>query len=246
MADPLVAELLFDQLPDVVFFVKDAAGRYAVVNRTLMRRCGCARKSELIGRAATEVFPAEFGAGYAAQDAYVIAQGRPLHDRLELHLYPDRAKGWCLTHKIPLRDAGGLVIGLAGISYDLRLPDTANPAYQRVAQVIERIRSAYAEPLSLADLASHALMSISQLERYIQRILGLTPKQLIIKTRLEAATALLEQDANIAAIAAACGYADHSAFSRQFKAIVGVAPSEYRRVVRRGQPAPADAAGSDV
>lgn len=235
MADPLVAELLFDQLPDVVFFVKDAGGRYAVVNRTLMRRCGCRRKSELIGRSAADVFPAEFGAGYAAQDAYVIAQGRPIHDRLELHLYPDRTRGWCLTHKLPLRDGDGPVIGLAGISYDLRLPDTANPAYQRVAQVIERIRTGYAEPLKLAVLAREALMSIAQLERYVQRILGLTPKQLIIKTRLEAAATLLERDRPVAEIAAACGYADHSAFSRQFKAAVGVAPSEYRRVVRAGR-----------
>ena len=61
LADPLFAEALFDRLADVVFFVKDAHGRYVVVNSTLMRRCGCAHKGSLIGHSPLEVFPPELG-----------------------------------------------------------------------------------------------------------------------------------------------------------------------------------------
>jgi AraC-like DNA-binding protein len=32
-------------------------------------------------------------------------------------------------------------------------------------------------------------------------------------------------------VAALCGYTDHSAFTRQFKAIVGVTPLEYRMLL---------------
>ena len=31
---------LFDAIPGVVFFVKDAQARYALVNQTLVQRCG--------------------------------------------------------------------------------------------------------------------------------------------------------------------------------------------------------------
>jgi AraC-like DNA-binding protein len=32
-------------------------------------------------------------------------------------------------------------------------------------------------------------------------------------------------------VAALCGYTDHSAFTRQFKATVGITPSEYRTLL---------------
>jgi hypothetical protein len=55
------SEALFDRLADVVFFVKDAHGRYVVVNSTLMWRCGFAHKGSLIGHSPLKVFPPEQG-----------------------------------------------------------------------------------------------------------------------------------------------------------------------------------------
>ena len=66
-------------------------------------------------------------------------------------------------------------------------------------------------------------------ERLVKRVFHLTPRELLIKTRIEAASALLlESDRSIADIAFACGYCVHSAFTRQFKATVGVAPAQFR------------------
>ena len=49
------------------------------------------------------------------------------------------------------------------------------------------------------------------------------------KTRVDAASRLLRGSAlTVAAIAQACGYADHSAFTRQFKATVGLTPRAFR------------------
>jgi len=33
-------------------------------------------------------------------------------------------------------------------------------------------------------------------------------------------------------VAASCGYSDHSAFARQFKATIGMTPSQYRALQR--------------
>jgi AraC-like DNA-binding protein len=53
---------------------------------------------------------------------------------------------------------------------------------------------------------------------------------LLVKLRLERAADLLDGRASIAAIAQTCGYSDHSAFTRQFRAVVGVTPRDYRRL----------------
>jgi len=228
LANPFFAEALFDTLPDVVFFVKDANGCYLVVNQTLAQRCGLRHKSEMLGRSPLEVFPSELGASYATQDQQVIESGQAIHNQLELHLSANRVSIWCLTHKIPLLDRERRVIGLSGISRDLRMPDRDHPVYQRIADVVLYIQKNYAEQLKLESLAHMAHLSVAQLERHMQHIFDLTPKQLIIKTRLDAATSLLKETCNISEIAHVCGYADHSAFSRQFKATVGLSPTDYR------------------
>ncbi len=230
LTDPFFAEALFDQLTDVVFFVKNARGCYTVVNRTLMQRCGCQHKSELIGRTPLDVFPSVLANGYASQDQHVIRRGQAIDNQLELHLYINQTPVWCLTHKIPLFDREGSIVGLAGISRDLHMPDNHHPVYQRIADVVAYIQQHYAKQLTLECLAQVAQLSVAQLERYMQRIFQLTPKQFIMKTRVETATRLLGQEQTIAAIAFACGYADHSAFSRQFKAAVGISPVAYRKL----------------
>ena len=112
---PFPGEELFDGITDTVFFLKDHAGRYVAVNRTLVARCGVAGKSDLIGRTALEVFPAPLGAHIAEQDAGVVADRRSIAGQLERHLYPGGSEGWCLTWKEPLIGHKGRAIGLAGI-----------------------------------------------------------------------------------------------------------------------------------
>ena len=76
-------------------------------------------------------------------------------------------------------------------------------------------------------------MSASQLERTFRRVLGLTPKQLIMRFRLEEALRLLTTgDDSIADVAVACGYYDQSAFARHFKRVVGTTPAAYRATHR--------------
>ncbi|MGO4382274.1 helix-turn-helix domain-containing protein [Pseudoduganella sp. RAF53_2] len=232
IADVFFTEPLFDSLPDVVFFVKDTEGRYAVVNQTLAKRCGVKDKAALLGRTAVEVFAQPFGSRFLAQDRAVLDDGAEIEDQLELHLYPNRAPGWCLTQKRLLRDKAGHIVGLCGISRDLAMADHKNPAYHKVAEAVRVIHEQFDGPLALPKLARTANMSVAQIERYFLRIFHLTPRQLIIKTRIDAASRMLAGDASVAEIALACGYADHSAFTRQFRATTGVTPSEYRQVLR--------------
>ena len=130
----LIAPLV-DAMPDVVFFIKDTDARYSLANRTLAERCGHGEPDALIGLTAEQVFPTGFGAQYTDQDRRVLSQGLRLQDQLELHLYPGRQPGWCMTHKLALRDPEGMIIGMAGVSIDLQAPAANNPAYLKLAAV---------------------------------------------------------------------------------------------------------------
>ena len=221
---------LFDRLPDVVFFVKDLAGRYVAVNETLRIRCGVPHKRVLLGRRADEVFPHPLGIAYAAQDRLVATTGTAIEDRLELHLYPDGRRGWCLTYKRPLRGARGAVAFVVGLSRDLHLPDAGHPEYRQLAAAVEVIRSRYDEPLRIEQLAREAHLSVDRFERLVGRVFHLTPRQLLTKTRVEAASRMLAAGKDtIADVAQACGYSDHSAFTRQFRAVAGMTPRAFRK-----------------
>ncbi len=231
---PYYAQLepVLDALPDLVFFLKDRDARYALVNRTLATRCGCKDKRGIVGKTTEEVFPSRFGAAYLEQDQSIINGGAPMIDQLELHLYPGRQPGWCLTSKVPLFNSAGHVLGIAGASRDLKANERTHPAYSKLAEVVQYIQENYVQPLNLTHLAQMAGMSVAQLERYFHKVFHLTPRQVLLKTRLDAATALLASNDKVTDVAALCGYTDHSAFTRQFKATVGVTPSEYRTLLQ--------------
>jgi len=223
---------LLDDIPNTVFFIKDLKARYLSANLTLALRCGFKTVQPLLGKTSAEVFPAQLGPRYTEQDQRVLEQGLTLQDQLELHLYGSREPGWCLTHKRPLRGRQGQVIGMAGISVDLQAARDTHPAYQRLAAVDGYIRERYNHPVALEDLTRIAGMSVAQLERYCKRIFHLTPRQMIHKVRLEHAHRLLQTDTPITEIALQCGYTDHSAFSRQFKTLTGVATRQYRQATQ--------------
>jgi PAS domain S-box-containing protein len=231
--DDRLLEKLFDELPEVVFFVKDREGRYTSVNETLLQRCGFSRRDKILGLTAEEVYPVPLGAGYTAQDRLVLQKGIEIRDKLELHLYPGGRQGWCLTFKTPIRDGAGTLTGLVGISRDLHRPDEHDADYRRLARAIDDLQQRYAETVRLEALARSVGLSLDRFERLVKRVFYLTPRELLIKTRIEAASKLLaEGDRSVADIAYACGYCDHSAFTRQFKATVGVSPAVFRGSLR--------------
>ena len=225
-----VMEQLFDHIPDTVFFLKDSAGRYLAVNQSLVERCGLREKRELIGRHVRDIFPRDLAARYAAQDEAVLRTGRLIIDRLELHWYARGKSGWCLTTKLPLRDESGKVVGVAGISRDLRAPGDRESISSSLAGTLEFLEAHFDENISPASLAKHTGLSPIRFARIIKRIFRLTPSQLITQTRLAAASRLLmETDHPVAEIAHSCGFYDHSAFSRAFRSATSATPVEFRR-----------------
>jgi AraC-like DNA-binding protein len=223
-------ESLFDRVPGVVFFVKDRGGRYLLVNETLVARCGAAHKSELIGCTTDEVFPEPLGSRFRAQDLHVCRTGRAIVQQLELHLYPTRREGWCLTDKLPLRLGDEPVAGVVGTSRDLLGTSGAGDGQAQITEVLERVRSDVGGALTVGELAAVAGLSVYQLNRRLRLLFGITAGQLIIKSRVDAASEMLRSSSrSVAEVAHACGYCDQSAFTRVFRRTVGLTPRQYRQ-----------------
>lgn len=222
-------EQLFDHIPETAFFFKDRQGRYLAVNQSLVERCGFERKEQLLGRTVREIFPKELGEMYAAQDEGVLRTGRTITDRLELHWYTHRRPGWCLTTKLPVRDAMGGIAGLVGISRDLRAPGKTDAIPASLAEVLGYLETHYYESISPGSLARRAGLSPVRFARLIKRIYRMTPNQLILQTRLNMAARLLAETAQpISQIAQACGFYDHSALTRAFRMATFLTPTQFR------------------
>lgn len=230
-----VAPLLpvLDVIPNAAIFIKDVQARYLNANHTLVQRCGLKQLQPLLGKTSAEVFPAQLGPGYTEQDRRVLEQGLVLENQLELHLYKSREPGWCLTYKWPLYNRKGEIIGLMGISVDLQSASSTHPAYQHLVAVDEYIRAHFNRPITMGELTKIAGISAAQLERHCKRVFHLTPRQMIHKARLEHAHRLLHTKMLITDVALQCGYTDHSAFSRQFKALTGFTPRQYRQATEQ-------------
>ena len=227
--DMRLLEQLFDHMADTAFFIKDTAGRYLAVNESLVERHGLRSKSQLLGRRPCDVCPGDFGRIPAEQDAFVICTGRPIIERLELQWYLPQKPVWCLTTKLPLHDRAGGVSGIIGISKDVRLPIPTKEIPEGVAAALRRLETGYADPLTPAELAGIAGLPAARFARLTKRIYGVSPLQLITKTRIAAASRLLrETDRNVAEIALECGFYDHSAFTRAFRAVTSVTPTQFR------------------
>jgi PAS domain S-box-containing protein len=233
MSDPTsaitnaLAELLTD-VPHVMFCVKDLDGRYVAVNQAFADRAGRASVAEVVGRSASELFPIELAEAYERQDARVLSTGQPLRNELELILRPDGSMGWYVTSKTAL-GLPGARSGIASVSVDLRSPADAAGANARVAAAVAFARTRCTEQTPVADLAAVAGLTVSQLERAMRRALGLSAKQLMLRLRLEEAIRRLRStDLAVSQIANDCGYYDQSAFTRQFRRVVGISPGAYR------------------
>lgn len=233
LAEPFTAESLFDQLPDIVFFIKDQDGRYVSVNRTLVERCGLQQKSDLLGKRPADVLGETLGRAYELQDRHVLDTGQQLAAQLEMHVIRSRDVGWCMTTKLPLFSQDKGVVGLVGVSQDLRLPDITTEDFAHIAEAIGYAEANLCKRPTVNDLAAIAGMSVYQLDRRTRRVFGLKTGQWVLKCRIgHASEILINTSLSIAEVALEAGYADQSSFTRQFRRSTGLSPSQYRKLRR--------------
>ena len=93
---------------------------------------------------------------------------------------------------------------------------------------IRFIEHNYSRPISVNDIASSTGISRSHLYRLFMQELNITPNEYLIQFRISNACKLLrESNINISEAAYSSGFSDPLYFSRVFKRIKGITPTEY-------------------
>ena len=97
-------------------------------------------------------------------------------------------------------------------------------------QAVRFIQRNYASDIGVSDVAAYAGVSRSQLYRTFQAGFGLSPHDFLQKYRISEACALLRSRRyTVAEVAGSVGFNDPLYFSRMFKKIKGVTPTDYQR-----------------
>ena len=100
----------------------------------------------------------------------------------------------------------------------------------KLAAALLAVRENPGAAWSVPGIAAQAGLSVSQTARRIRELTGLSPRELVIRSRIERARRLMEESAmSLEQIAASLGYSDVYFFHRQFKAVAGVTPGRWRR-----------------
>lgn len=228
MADPQGVRAVFEHLPGVFFFVKDAHGRHIAANSVTFARFGIKSERELVGAMDEKFFPAEVAQAFREDDQKVMRTRKPLINRLEVWYDEQRNLDWFLTTKLPVLDKEGKVIGVMGITRR----DEERMRHHDVREVtaaVQHARKHCDKNVSTAELAKAAGVSERHLHRQLRATLGLTPHELMLRTRIQsAAEALAKTSAPIIEIALNHGFCDQSAFTQQFRKRTGMTPKQFR------------------
>ena len=111
--------------------------------------------------------------------------------------------------------------------------DTDPERREQVEQIVS-IAQEERELISVRDLGRHCGASERTLQRLLRAWVGVGPKQLLMRFRLQDASHTLTHAprTDLAELALRLGYADQAHFSRDFARIVGVSPGAYARACR--------------
>jgi PAS domain S-box-containing protein len=220
---------LLERLPEIPFFAKDASLRYIAANEAMLRLVGLRHPRELLGRTARDLFPAVASKRYEALDLRVLATGMPLHTWLDVVPRSGGGALWLQFTRYPLNTRDGAVCGVVAVARQLPLSVRKQAAYRRLARIARDLEEAPEQPLQLQHRARELGISASQLDRDFARVFAITPREFQTRCRIDRASLLLSRGNGVATVAHTCGFSDHSAFTRRFRSIVGIAPAAFAR-----------------
>lgn len=121
------------------------------------------------------------------------------------------------------------IVGFLSRAYG-RAPASAAGELMRIARAISHLENHYPRPIGLGELAGIAHMSKRSLTRVFEKVMGHSPIDYLIRLRVARAAELLRSgEKKILAVASEVGFQDSNYFARQFRQVLGVSPSHFRK-----------------
>jgi AraC-like DNA-binding protein len=223
---------LFDHLPGLHFFAKNRRGETMFSSESVRKLYGLRDEADVIGLTDYDLNPPVMAKGYVADDERIYRTGEPVLRRVELWWDARGVPDWYQVTKLPIRSRRGAIIGIMGVLQRYEGAVHLAMPWREIDDAVRHIRERFRGPVSISDLAKLTGLSSRQLERKFHAILGISPQEFLIKTRVLAAChALRQSEASLADIATDCGFYDQSSFTEHFRRYVGQTPREFRRAM---------------
>lgn len=97
----------------------------------------------------------------------------------------------------------------------------------RIQTLIQYIREHLDQPLSVPELAALIYVSPSYLMQLFRQETGMSLHQYITRKRIQLAASRLQEGIPATEVCFSCGFQDYSTFSRAFKRVFHISPSQY-------------------
>ena len=243
-AGSLVA--LFTSLPHTYFFAKDRQGRFVAANHLFLDNHGLTEEREAIadrllrerGKTDRDFHPPVLAEAYMAEDERVMSSGRPLPGQLWMVPHRRGVPRWYICTKVPICDAAGRVIGVAGAMERVNDPAVLSRYCAELMPVIRHVEERFHGSVSMAEMARLAGLSPTHFNRRFRQLLRMTPTAYLRAVRVQRARTLLATTRkSLAEIAALTGFTDQSHFTKRFRQTTGLTPDAYRKRFQEKVPA---------
>lgn len=224
---------LFDHLPMVMFYVKDAQGAFIRCNPRFEEFHGLS-PGAAIGLDDFSLHHPAIASRYRTEDRKIMEAGIPATNRI--WLVPG-AKGllrWWVSNKFPTYDSAGKNLGIAGVMYEISNAKGMTEPFARIEPALKLIHSELHLSLTTAQLAAACHYSESQFNRIFRNLTGQSPRQYLLNHKIEIAKDLLSRtDMPLSQIAFQSGFYDASDFGKRFREIETVTPRQYRAQLQK-------------
>ncbi len=159
------------------------------------------------------------GVFYSGEERYPIKQGQGflIHPGKLTFYQADSVNPW------RVEDAGCTV------------SPQQNTSSVYINQAISYIHKNYQNPLTVQEIADYLSLNRSYLTELFLKTVQLSPQQFLTRYRITKSEELLQSSSlSIQNIAYSCGYSSSFSFSKAFRKVNGLSPSEYRKQKRGG------------
>jgi AraC-like DNA-binding protein len=167
------------------------------------------------------------------ENAYQTPVARNIRPRvidLFLELFEILRHGHSVRNLVCASKVAEHVLGLLLFNNEALVTGPGVLRYRDITRSIQHMRKSLRKSPSVEELASQANMSAVQFWRLFKEQTGFAPMDYFIRMKIQLACQLLSStDRPLKEIADFLGYKDYYYFSRVFKKVMGIPPSEYQR-----------------
>ncbi|MBF0432383.1 MAG: AraC family transcriptional regulator [Fibrobacteria bacterium] len=227
-------ELLFNSMPHICFWIKNADFEFVFANTTVLNLFGCKSQEELAGKGDDYFFPQEVSHKIRQDDEAIISGNKIIRNRIEILPNSEGKVDWYSTNKIPLYGKNNKIIGITGTTRVIDNEQILDYTGIELSGIVGYIYNNFNKNIEIKELAKMSGYSVSQFENKFKNMLQISPIRFIINMRIKAACKeLTGSNRSIFEISQAMGFYDQSTFTRQFKSCIGIVPSQYRLKYRK-------------